>query len=93
MMIRGLSVGSIILLAGGVLVGGCSTRPEIHQPQQTHLAAKAVPRLGTVTKEMILLEGGFCGENDVCFDRKSQQNFDCDVEFSCVLTSLNPSFE
>ena len=66
-------------------------RTPIPQPQPSQLTAKAVPRLGAVTKEMILLEGGFCGEGDVCFDQKSQQNFDCDVEFSCVPTSLNPS--
>ncbi len=88
-MTRGLWVGSALLLTGCILAGGCSNQAAVRVPSSP-FKAKALPRHGAVTKEMILLDGGFCGESDVCFDQKSQQNFDCDVEFSCVPTTLPP---
>ena len=70
-----------------VTMAGCATSSG-PQPAPT-IAASGVmkPRIGKVTKEMILLDGGACDSNDLCFDRQSRQTFDCDVEFYCVPTT------
>lgn len=68
-------------------LAGCATQSG--PPSTPSAAASGVmkPRIGKVTKEMILLDGGACDGNDLCFDRLSRQNFDCDVEFYCVPTA------
>lgn len=48
------------------------------------------PRIGKVTEEMILADGGICDDDEVCYDMKSQQDYDCEVEFSCVPTNISP---
>lgn len=70
-----------------VALAGCATQSG---PPSTPTAAAfgvTKPRIGKVTKEMILVDGGACDGNDLCFDRLSRQNFDCDVEFYCVPTT------
>jgi len=67
-----------------LVVAGCS-----QQPAESPVARVAAPspgqaRTGKVTREMILLDGGSCDAADVCHDRKSQRNYDCDVPFYCV---------
>jgi len=70
-----------------VAMAGCATQSG--PPPASTAAAFGVtkPRIGKVTKDMILLDGGACDGNDLCFDRVSRQNFDCDVEFYCMPTT------
>ena len=70
-----------------VALAGCSTQSGPPSTPTTAASGVTKPRIGKVTKEMILLDGGACDGNDLCFDRLSRQNFDCDVEFYCVPTT------
>jgi hypothetical protein len=72
----------------------CATAAGCTTPSGPTTAPTAVasgtpkPRIGKVTKEMILLDGGSCDSGDICFDRLSRQDYDCDVEFYCVPTRI-----
>jgi len=72
----------------GLLLCACTAPPPVQLP----LIPGAHPpvRIGKVTREMILLDGGVCDARDLCFDKKSQRDFDCNVEFYCVPTNVDP---
>lgn len=71
-----------------LLLSACSSAPPTQLPR---VSGEHPPeRIGKVTREMILLDGGVCDARDVCFDKKSQRDFDCNVEFYCVPTTIDP---
>ena len=77
----------LILCAAAV---GCTTHSGPTTAPTAVISGTPKPRIGKVTKEMILLDGGSCDSGDICFDRLSRQDYDCDVEFYCVPTRIGP---
>ncbi len=69
---------------------GCATQSGPTTAPTAVVSGTPKPRIGKVTKEMILLDGGSCDSGDICFDRVSRQDYDCDVEFYCVPTRIGP---
>ena len=67
---------------------GCTTQSGPTATPTAVVSGTHKPRIGKVTKEMILLDGGSCDSGDICFDRLSRQNYYCDVEFYCVPTRI-----
>jgi hypothetical protein len=37
-----------------------------------------------VSRESLLTGGNLCNEDDICYDRKKRQDYDCSDEVSCV---------
>lgn len=72
----------------GLLVSACAAPPPVQLPRSPGVHPPT--RIGKVTREMILLDGGVCDARDLCFDKKSQRDFDCNVEFYCVPTNVDP---
>ena len=80
------------ILIVGLLAGlvACASQPDRHNPPPIPGQPPAHARVGQVTKDMILAAGGACDRDDVCYDRQSRQDYDCEVEFYCVPTSVAP---
>jgi hypothetical protein len=77
----------LILCAAAV---GCTNKSGPTTAPTAVVSGTPKPRIGKVTKEIILLDGGRCDSGDICFDRVSRQDYDCDVEFYCVPTRIGP---
>ena len=88
-ILYGFSHRLLVLLIQAFFMSACTSSAPIHLPRNSESHPPA--RVGKVTREMILLDGGVCDATDVCFDKKSQRDFDCDVEFYCVPTSIDPN--